>query len=141
MKVNDFEDLIIYQQAQALATDIYKIVKLEGFRYDGRFKDQIRASVGSIADNIAEGFERQGNKEFKNFLFIAKGSCGEVRSQVTRAHNVGYIDDATFEDLYNRSKKLGGSINAMIQSLKFSEFKGTRYNTTPSEQSELSEHS
>jgi len=135
MKVNDFEDLIIYQQAQALATDIYRIIKAEGFRNDCRFKDQIRAAVGSIADNIAEGFERQGNKEFKNFLFIAKGSCGEVRSQLTRAYNVGYIDDATFQDLYQRSKKLSGSINSMIQSLKFSEFKGTRYNTTPSEPS------
>ena len=137
-KVNDFEELGIYQQAQSLATDIYRIIKVGEFRYDNRFKDQIRAAVGSIADNIAEGFERQGNKEFKNFLYIAKGSCGEVRSQITRAHNVGYIDDNTFQDLYGRTRKLGGSINAMIQSLKYSDFKGTRYNNG-SEGSECSE--
>lgn len=63
--VQDFEDLRIYQQARALGKQVYEITRKSDFRCDTRFVQQIRAAVGSIADNIAEGFECQGNKEFK----------------------------------------------------------------------------
>ena len=83
-------------------------------------------------DNIAEGFERQGNKEFKNFLYIAKGSAGETRSQIIRAHNVGFIDTDTYNELYNDCIRLSASINSFIQALKTTDYKGTRYNENPS---------
>lgn len=127
MKVQNFEDLAIYQKSCELATQVYKITRTGEFKYDTRFVQQIRASSGSVSDNIAEGFERQGNKEFINFLYIAKGSCGELRSQVNRAHNVGFIDDETFNQMYTDCKKLSASILKMIQSLKASDITGSRY--------------
>lgn len=79
--VKDFEELAIFQKARELSKKIYPVTNRDGFKSDFRFVQQIRAAAGSIMDNIAEGFERTGNKEFLNFLYIAKGSCGEVRSQ------------------------------------------------------------
>ena len=97
------------------------------FKYDARFVQQIRAAVGSVMDNIAEGYERQGNKELVNFLYIAKGSCGEVRSQLIRAHDVGFIDDVCFSKLFSDCKKLSASLMNFIKEIKRSEFKGTKY--------------
>lgn len=114
--------------ASDLCVKIYRITRDGEFKYDNRFVQQMRSSSGSIMDNIAEGFERQGNKEFKNFLFIAKGSAGETRSQIIRAHNVGFIDNETYSELYNDCIRLSSSINSFIQSLKNTDYKGTRYN-------------
>lgn len=75
--VKDFEELAIFQKARELSQRIYPVTNKDGFKSDFRFVQQIRAAAGSIMDNIAEGFERGGNKEFLNFLYIAKGSCGE----------------------------------------------------------------
>ena len=127
MKVQNFEELAIYQKSCELATQVYKITRTGEFKHDTRFVQQIRASAGSVSDNIAEGFERQGNKEFINFLYIAKGSCGEMRSQIMRAHNVGFIDDATFDQMYADCKKLSASILKFIQVLKSSEITGSKH--------------
>jgi four helix bundle protein len=81
-KISNFEDLQIWQNARELSKVVYEITKTEPFNKDYRFRDQVRASAGSVMDNIAEGFEREGNKEFLQFLSIAKGSCGETRSQL-----------------------------------------------------------
>ena len=96
------------------------------FKSDYRFVQQIRASSGSNMDNIAEG-ERNGNKEFINFLFIAKGSLGELRSQVMRAHDVGFITDETYNQMYANCKLLSIAIANFIKSLKTSEFKGSKF--------------
>ena len=125
--VENFEDLAIYQKSCELAKQVYDITRKGEFKSDYRFVQQIKAAAGSVSDNIAEGFERQGNKEFINFLYIAKGSCGEVRSQVTRAHNVGFIDDNTFSQMFFDCKKLSAGILNMINSLKRSTVTGTRY--------------
>ena len=134
MKVQNFEDLAIYQKSCDLATQVYKITRTGEFKFDTRFVQQIRASAGSVSDNIAEGFERQGNKEFINCLYIAKGSCGEMRSQVNRAHNVGFIDDETFNQMYSDCKRLSSGILNMINSLKRADVTGSRYATPQTSQ-------
>ena len=125
-KVSRFEDLTIFQMARDLCKEVYVITKKGEFRKDSRFVQQIRAAAGSIMDNIAEGYERDGNKEFINFLYIAKGSCGEVRSQIIRATDVGFIDKDTATRLYNDSLNLGKSISKFITSLKGSSITGLK---------------
>ena len=125
--VKDFEELVIFQQARELSKRIYPVTNREGFKSDYRFVQQIRAAAGSIMDNIAEGFERTGNKEFMNFLYIAKGSCGEVRSQLIRAYDVGYLTTEEYEDLYSECRKLSASIMNFIKEIKTSEKVGAKY--------------
>ena len=128
--VKDFEELVIYQKARKLAKQGYDITREGHFQFDSRFIQQICAAAGSVSDNIAEGFERQGNKEFINFLYIAKGSCGEVRSQLIRAFDVGHISEQTFSQMYNDCRTLSLGILNMIKSLKSSDMKGTKYQPT-----------
>lgn len=123
----DFEELGIFQKARELSTKIYPVTQRTLFKYDTRFVQQIRAAAGSIMDNIAEGFERGGNKEFVNFLFIAKGSCGEVRSQLIRANDVGYLTKEEYDELYTECRKLSAAIMKFIQEIKGSEKVGAKY--------------
>ena len=125
-KVQRFEDLTIFQQARNLCKEVYVITKDGEFHKDSRFVQQIHAAAGSIMDNIAEGYERDGNKEFVNFLYIAKGSCGEVRSQIIRASDVGFIDKYTSTRLYNDSLNLSKAISKFIISLKGSKITGLK---------------
>ena len=122
-----FEDLAIFQSARQLCKDVYDITKGSEFSKDMRFVQQIHAAAGSVMDNIAEGYERDGNKEFINFLCISKGSCGEVRSQLRRALDVGFIDDETGRKLYNDCMALSKAISAFIRSLKQSGITGIKY--------------
>ena len=116
--------------ARDLCKEVYAITKEGEFHKDSRFVQQIHASAGSVMDNIAEGYERDGNKEFINFLYIAKGSCGEVRSQVIRASDVGFIDKDTATRLYNMCLNLSKSLSKFIQSIKDSGITG-RKNLNP----------
>ena len=125
--VKDFEELAIFQKARELSAKIYPVTKRGEFKYDTRFVQQIRAAAGSIMDNIAEGFERTGNKEFLNFLYIAKGSCGEVRSQLIRAKDVGYLTPEEYEELYTECRKLSACIMNFIKELKNSDKVGAKY--------------
>lgn len=125
--VSDFEELIIYKQSRELTKRIYQITREGEFRFDTRFVQQIRASAGSVGDNIAEGFERQGKRKFLQFLYIAKGSCGELRSQINRAYDVGFINKDIYEQVYSDCRKLGAGILNFIQSLKAFESKGSKY--------------
>lgn len=125
--VRDFEELAIFQKARELSKKIYPVTNREGFKSDYRFVQQIRAAAGSIMDNIAEGFERTGNKEFLNFLFIAKGSCGEVRSQLIRANDIGYLTPEEYEELYSDYRKLSASIMNFIKEIRTSEYAGAKY--------------
>ena len=125
--VRDFEDLVIFQKARELSKKIYYITRDGEFKSDYRFVQQIRASTGSIMDNIAEGFERSGNKEFVNFLFIAKGSCGEVRSQLIRANDVGYLTPELYDELYAECRKLSAGIMNFIKEIKGSDMVGAKY--------------
>jgi four helix bundle protein len=87
-KINNFEDIIAWQKAQLLTLSVYS--QFKGCK-DYSFRDQIQRASVSIMNNIAEGFERRGDKEFKHFLFIAKGSCAEVRSMLSIADKLGYM--------------------------------------------------
>ena len=127
MKINRFEDLEIWKNARELSKLAHDITSVEPFSRDFRFRDQIRASVGSIADNIAEGFERGGNKEFLQFLSIAKGSCGETRSQSYRAFDFGYITKDVLNQLLDRTLVLSKQISRFMAYLKTSSFKGPKY--------------
>ena len=125
--VRDFEELAIFQKARDLSKNIYPITQRGEFKYDTRFVQQIRASAGSIMDNIAEGFERTGNKEFLNFLYIAKGSCGEVRSQLIRANDLGYMTKEEYDELYTECRKLSAGIMNFIKEIRTSEYAGAKY--------------
>jgi four helix bundle protein len=125
MKVERFEDLEIWKEARSLCKFIFEITEKDPFCKDFKLRDQIRTSSGSIMDNIAEGFERNGNKEFVQFLSIAKGSCGECRSQSYRAFDYQYIMEDKLEDLILRTTQLSKKISSFISYLKGSEFKGS----------------
>ena len=124
MKATCFEDLKIWKEARELSKEIYVISRLPEFSKDYRFVGQITSAAGSIMDNIAEGFERDGNKEFLQFLSIAKGSCGELRSQLYRAYDAGYINEEKFETLVNNIKLLSASIFYFMKNLKSSDMVG-----------------
>ena len=123
----DFEELAIFQMARELSKRIYQPTLRGDFKHDSRFVQQIRAAAGSIMDNIAEGFERNGNKEFINFLYFAKGSCGEVRSQLIRANDVGYLTTDESNQLYTDCRKLSAGIMKFINELKSSDMSGAKY--------------
>ena len=125
--VRDFEELAIFQKARELSKKIYPITQRGELKYDTRFVQQIRAAAGSIMDNIAEGFERTGNKEFLNFLYIAKGSCGEVRSQLIRANDLGYMTKEEYDELYTECRKLSAGIMNFIKEIRTSEYAGAKY--------------
>ena len=125
--VRDFEELAIFQKARELSKKIYPVTNRDGFKSDFRFVQQIRAAAGSIMDNIAEGFERAGNKEFLNFLYIAKGSCGEVRSQLIRANDVGHLTPEEYNELYVECRKLSAGIMNFIKEIRNSDISGEKY--------------
>jgi four helix bundle protein len=129
MKAVRFEDLEVWKLARALYKYVFKISCMEPFCKDFKLRDQIRASSGSVSDNIAEGFERGGNKEFIQFLYISKGSCGEARNQSYRAFDSDYISDETLAELLNRTDEISRKIANLIKSLKDSDYKGTKYIT------------
>ena len=125
--VSNFEDLEIWQLARQQAIDIYQLYTAEPFSKDWELRNQINAASGSVMDNIAEGFERSGNKEFTNFLLIAKGSNGEVRSQLSRALDRNYLTPAKFDDLKLKCVMLSKKLTSFIKYLKESDQKGFRY--------------
>lgn len=122
-----FEDLGIWQEARQLSKVIYELTNRGPFVNDFSLKDQIRRSSGSVMDNIAEGFDRGGNKEFIQFLSIAKGSAGEVRSQLYRAFDQHYISQNEFDTTSQQSNKISAGILGLINYLRTSEMKGIKF--------------
>lgn len=122
-----FENLEIWQIARELSKTVYSFTRKDEFKNDRRFVSQITAAVGSIMDNIAEGYERNGNKEFVQFLFKAKGSCGELQSQLYRAFDCGYITQEEFDRTLSQAKKESVQITRFILYLKNHEYTGKKY--------------
>jgi four helix bundle protein len=116
-KIECFEDLFIWQKAVEFAKEIYFITEKKGLKNDFGLKNQMRDSAVSISSNIAEGFERRSRKEYLNFLNIAKGSAGEVRSQLYIAFEVGYLEKVELENLREKARFLSGSISNHIKSI------------------------
>ena len=127
MKVTRFEDLEIWNEARELYKLVFQKTSRTPFSNDFKFRDQIRASSGSISDNIAEGFDRGGNKEFIQFLSISKGSCAEVRSQAYRAFDSNCISKEELEDLLLRTDSISKKTTSLIKYLKVSALKGPKY--------------
>ena len=122
-----FEEIEAWQLSRELVRDVYRVSHEGVFAKDFGLQDQIRRAAVSIMSNIAEGFERGGNKEFLNFLSIAKGSCGEVRSQLYVAFDQGYVDNAQFESMMHTCVRVSVMLQAFITALRNSDFKGPRY--------------
>ncbi len=126
-KIRSFEDLEVWQEARELSKIIFQLTLELPFSNDFKFKNQIKSSSGSIMDNIAEGFERGGNNEFKQFLSIAKGSCGETRSQIYRAFDYEYISQVEMDELLKRCITLSKKISSFITYLNSSEYRGSKF--------------
>lgn len=115
--VDRFEDLIAWQKARILTGEIYRISKAGAFAKDFALSNQIQRAAVSVMSNIAEGFERVRYGEFQHFLATAKGSCGELRSQLYIALDVGYISKADFNRLAQLSEEVGRIISGLRTSV------------------------
>ena len=116
--IKKFEDIKAWQKARELASAIYKLCREGELARDFGLRDQIRRSAVSVQSNIAEGFGREGNKEFIRFLKIAKGSACEFRSQLYNLLDADYIDQPTFEKLYGISEETERLVGGFIKYLK-----------------------
>lgn len=124
---NCFKEIISWQEARKLNLNMGNLINEGRFKYNFRLINQIEGSAGSIMDNIAEGFERNGNREFIQFLYISKGSCGELRSQLYRALDRKYITQEEFETFSSHAKKINSLLYKLIVYLENSEIKGIKY--------------
>ena len=127
MAVKNFEDLNVWKQARQLTQEVYRLTKTEKFLKDFGLRDQIRRAAISVMSNIAEGFERGGNQEFVQFLYVAKASCGEVRSQLYVTLDQGYVTDNDSEKLLQSFRRLSGMISNLITYLRQSDMKGEKF--------------
>jgi four helix bundle protein len=127
-KIERFEDLDIWQKARQLATDIYHKTSEGTFSKDYSLRDQINRSSGSVMDNIAERFEREGKQEFLQFLSYSKSSAAEVRSQLYRAKDSrSHLSETEFENLMSQSLAIGKMLGGFMNYLRKSEIKGLKY--------------
>ena len=125
--IKQFEDIIAWQQARKLAKEVYKITSKGDFQRDFGLRDQIRRSAVSMVSNIAEGFERGGDKEFIQLLYVAKGSSGELRAQLHLAKDLDYLTVESYRHLNELAVKTSKLISGFIRYLKNSELKGTKF--------------
>ena len=125
--IKSFEELIVWQKARILCQQVFALTQQKPFSQDYKLKDQINASSGSVMDNIAEGFGRQGNNEFTNFLTIANGSLMEVKSQLYRALDRSYITRMKFDELCLLIEEISKMIFGLIAYLGKSDFKGQKF--------------
>lgn len=130
MQIKNFEDLEIWQAARRLAQEIYTCSRSPKFSKDFALRDQMQRAAVSVMSNIAEGFERGGNQEFVQFLYIAKGSCGEVRSQLYVALDQDYVDRKLVDSLLIALKRLSVRIKHLIDHLKQSGMRGPKYSSS-----------
>ena len=126
-KIEQFEDLTSWQKAREMNRLIYTATRNGAFAKDFGLRDQIRRASISVMSNIAEGFERGGDKEFIQFLANAKGSCGEVRCQLYAALDEKYLVQTEFKELYDKSVEISRLISGLMRYLHRSELKGSKF--------------
>ena len=136
-KARYFEDLVVYQKSRELANGIYALARQGAFAKDYGLADQVRRAAVSVMSNIAEGFERGSNTEFIQFLYIAKGSCGEVRAQLSIAVDQGYVARSDYERLQNQCRLISGMLSSFINYLKGARLQGPKF--TPSSRNQAAE--
>jgi four helix bundle protein len=129
--ISRFEDIEAWKKARQLNKAIYTTSSKGKFAHDFSLRDQIRRASISVMSNIAEGFERGGDKEFRQFLAVAKGSTGEVRSQLYAALDVGFLEEPEFLELYNMSNELSRLIAGFMRYLGDSDYKGNKFREAP----------
>jgi four helix bundle protein len=127
--ITQVEELKSWQQGRELARMVYDLTHRSAFSKDFALRDQIRRAVISITSNIAEGFERDGRQEFTQFLSIAKGSCGEVRSQLYLAEDQGYLDVQEATQLPSLAFSISRLIAGLMTYLRRTEIRGTKYSS------------
>lgn|SRR5690606_3265104 len=132
--IKRFEDLEIWQEARRLSKEVIRLAKHSELKNDFRLRDQIIDSSGSVMDNIAEGFERDGNIEFRQFLSTSKASAGETRSQIYRLYDNDYIDEEEMSRLTTEYETLSRRIANFILYLNKKDFKGTKFKENKGQQ-------
>jgi four helix bundle protein len=125
--LRSFEDMEVWQRARVFSNKIYDLTSQGSFSKDYSLKDQINRAAGSVMDNIAEGFERGGNKEFIMFLSYSKGSAGEVRSQLYRAFDRKHIQQDMLNELQEEALLLSKMISGFMNYLQQSDMKGSKF--------------
>jgi len=130
-RIERFEDLTSWQKARELNRLVYDATKKGAFAKDYGLHEQIRRASVSVMSNLAEGFERGGNREFIQFLSNAKGSCGEVRCQLYAALDEKYVTEPEFKELYERSQEISRLISGFMAYLRRSELRGNKYKEQP----------
>lgn len=125
--IQKFEDLEVWQIARDLSKEIYPLTFVEPIKTDFRLKDQIRGSIGSIMDNIAEGFGRGSQYEFINSLSYSKGEAEELKSQLYRCADNNYISKELFDSLYLKADLLAKKIGAFITYLNATKIRGQKF--------------
>jgi four helix bundle protein len=130
-KIEKFEDLEIWNISRDICKDIEILFETTSLGKRYALKDQMDRSSGSIIDNISEGFERNGNREFINFLSYSKGSCGELKSQLYRSLDKKIISDEQFRITSEKIELVKNKIGAFMKYLNNSEIKGLKFNNKP----------
>ncbi|WP_422349419.1 four helix bundle protein [Flagellimonas sp.] len=122
-----FEELEVWNMSRELCNEVWQIMLNTTLAKDFELRNQMNSDSGSVMDNIAEGYERNGNREFIQFLSISKASCGELRSQLYRCLDRRHISQKQFDAIYNMTLTLGKKLGAFMTYLKKSERKGSKY--------------
>jgi four helix bundle protein len=129
--ITKFEDIEAWKKARDLTKIIYAITSTGDFARDFGLRNQMRRASVSVMSNIAEGFEREGNKEFLQFLSLAKGSAGEVRAQSYVALDAGLITESEFSQLYSLSVEVSSLLRGFMNYLSTSDYRGGKYRPRP----------
>jgi len=125
--IERFENIEAWKKTRELTNEIYSVSNQGAFLKDFSLRDQIRRAPVSIMSNIAEGFERGGTGEFLQFLGMAKGSTGEVRTQLYIGFDQGYISKEVFDKLYSNTIEIAGMLGSLMNYLRKTKIKGSKY--------------
>jgi four helix bundle protein len=126
-RAEQFGDLEVWQKARGLVREVYRLTSDGRFSADGTLRNQIRQAALSVMANIAEGFERGGNREFLQFLAVAKGSCGETRSHLVAAQDLKYVSEDAFTEVRERALEVSRMISGLMGHLRRSALRGSKY--------------